>query len=80
MTGTRTEHYEWLLPIGTRAQAHAFVLGAKSSICLVGKKFGVGVRNWEHEQAANGEPRRARCHRCVNILRSNPEMVEEQGP
>jgi hypothetical protein len=77
---TGRERYEWLVPIGSRKPAHAFILGAKSSICLSGERFGVGNLGFEHEVLQPGEPRRVRCGACMKILKNNRNMVEVSGP
>lgn len=77
--GQRTEHYEWLVPIGSRAKAHAFVLGAKSSLCLTAARYPIGEAGWEREALKPGEPRRARCRPCERIIGGNGGMVEERS-
>lgn len=72
---TGTEHYEWLVP-ATRAAAHAFILGARFSICRKPERY-----DFAREELRAGEPRRARCRQCTRILglENHVGMVEEHG-
>ncbi len=75
---TGRERYSWLVPIGLRSAAHAFVPGAKHSLCLKVERFAVGQQGYAREDVGANEPKRARCPQCKNILghKDNKNMRE----
>lgn len=75
---TGRERYEWLIPVGSRKPAHAFIPGGHHSICLAGERFGSG-QGFEREVLQPGEPQRRRCGPCGRVLARNPEMVEVES-
>jgi hypothetical protein len=77
---TGRERYSWLVPVGLRSSAHAFVPGARHSLCLKVERYGVGHHGWQVEDVLPNEPKRARCPQCQRIVTRNPGMgeVDEQ--
>jgi hypothetical protein len=78
---TGRERYEWLVPGASKGEAHAFILGARDSICLKMARFPFNKPAMQREQLAPGEPRRKRCDQCLRILGrdDNKGMVEVNG-
>lgn len=77
---TGRERYCWLVPVGLRSSAHAFVPGAKHSLCLKVERYAVGHMGWQLEEVMLNEPHRARCPQCSRILTRNPDMQEVNEP
>lgn len=65
---TRSARYEWLVPVGHFGNAHAFVLGERLSVCIRHERWPYGQVGWEFEHLLRGEPRRARCLRCQQLI------------
>jgi len=63
-----SQRYEWLVPVGSYGQAHAFVIRERLSVCVHHERWPMGEVGWEREQRLSREPQRARCLRCQELL------------
>lgn len=73
---TGRESYEWCVPVGSFAEAHAFCLGRRIALCAGEERRAGGDPAWPRETLLPGEPKRARCQRCIGWLRKYPGLKE----
>jgi len=73
---TGRETYEWLIPSDHFGHAHAFPQTRRLSFCGRFERQIIGEPDWVREALLRGEPRRARCPRCLQLIERFPQLQE----